>query len=228
MTKDEILTLLKEKSSEETKEAMAKAGVNVTNAYGVPLAAIKELSKALRKNHTLALELWETEVHEARILATFIADKNQMDDDLLEKWVMQINSWDLCDNFCTNLAYKTATGKMKAYEWAVQNETYVKRAGFALIANFAAKDETLTDAEIDSFCTLILNECDDSRNYVRKAVSWALRNIGKRDEDNLKRAVKVAKVMRDSGSKSAKSTVTEVLNEINSKENKDKFKKKRY
>lgn len=227
MTKDEILTILEEKSSEENKESMAKFGINTTNACGVTTADLREIGKKLRKDHALALELWETGIHEARILATMVADKNRMDNELLEKWVMEINSWDLCDQFCTNLAYKTESGKMKVYEWAVQNETFVKRAGFAMIANIAAKDETLTAAEIDSYCTLILNECDDSRNYVRKAVSWALRNIGKRDEDNRKLAVKIAKVMRDGGSKTAKTTATEVLNELNSKEVKTKFRQKK-
>lgn len=227
MTKDEILVFLEEKKSDENKESMAKTGINTANAYGVSINELRYLAKKLRKDHDLAIELWATGIHEARIIATFIADKNRTDNELLEKWVMDINSWDLCDHFCNNLAYKTESGKMKVYEWCVQNETFVKRAGFALIANFAAKDETLTDAEVDSYCTLILNECDDSRNYVRKAVSWALRNIGKRDEDNRKLAVKVAKVMRDGGSKTAKTTATEVLNEVNSKEVKSKFKPKR-
>ncbi|MCD8552813.1 DNA alkylation repair protein [Seleniivibrio sp.] len=227
MTKEEVLTILKEKSSEENKEGMAKFGINTANAYGVTVADLREISKKLRKDHDLALELWDTGIHEARILATIFADKNRMDSDLLEKWVMDINSWDLCDQFCTNLAYKTESGKLKVYEWAVQNETFVKRAGFVLIANFASKDETLTQAEIDSYCTLILNECDDSRNYVRKAVSWALRNIGKRNEDYRKHAVKIAKVMRDGGSKTAKTTATEVLNELNSKEVKTKFRPKK-
>lgn len=227
MTKEEILTTLKEKSSEENKEGMVKSGINTKDAYGVSAADLREMSKKFRKDHDLALELWETGIHEARILATVLADKNRADGELLEKWVMEINSWDLCDQFCNNLAYKTESGKMKVYEWAVQNETYIKRAGFALIANFAAKDETLTEAEIDSYCTLILNECDDSRNYVRKAVSWALRNIGKRDEVNRKLAVKIAKVMRDGGSKTAKTTATEVFNELNSKEVKTKFRRKK-
>ncbi|MGE4266167.1 MAG: DNA alkylation repair protein [Deferribacterales bacterium] len=227
MTKDEILSILKEKSSEENKEGMSKAGINTANAYGVTVVDLREISKKLRKNHELALELWDTGIHEARILATILADKDLVDDALLEKWVMDINSWDLCDQFCTNLAYKTESGKMKVYEWAVQNETFVKRAGFALIANFASKDETLTAAEVDSYCTLILNECDDSRNYVRKAISWALRSIGKRNEDYRKHAVKIAKVMRDGGSKTAKTTATEVFNELNSKEVKSKFKPKK-
>jgi len=227
MTKDEILMILEEKSSQENKDSMAKFGINTANACGVTSADIREIGKKLRKDHALALELWETGIHEARILATMVADKNRMDDELLEKWVMEINSWDLCDQFCTNLAYKTESAKMKIYEWAVQNETFVKRAGFAMIANIAAKDETLTAAEVDSYCTLILNECDDSRNYVRKAVSWALRNIGKRDDDSRKLAVKIAKVMRDGGSKTAKTTATEVLNELNSKEVKTKFRPKK-
>lgn len=218
MTLEETLTKLQEAGSEENLLSMAKAGINVTNAFGVQIPAIRAMAKEIRIDHELALELWATGKHEARILATMIADKKLADSEFLEKWVLEINSWDLVDQFCTNLASKTETGKLKVYEWAVQNESFVKRAGFALIACYAVKDKDLSENEIESFCTLILNECDDSRNYVRKGVSWALRNIGKRDDKCRKIAVTLAKHMKDEPSKTARATATEVLTELNSRD----------
>ncbi len=225
MTLQEALDKINEFASEENKAEMAKIGINTAKACGTKVADLRSIAKDIRINHELALQLWDTEQHEARILATMIADKHQCGSELLEKWVMEINSWDLCDQFCNNIAYKAETGKMKAYEWAVQNEIFVKRAGFAIIANLALKDKELTESEIDSYFTLIMNECDDSRNYVRKAVSWALRNIGKRDEKNRQKAIKLAKHMKDETSKTAKTTATEVITELNSREVKAKNKR---
>lgn len=218
MTLEEALSKLQEAGSEENLKEMAKAGINVTNAYGVKVTSIRTIAKEIRIDHELALALWENGNLEARILATMIADKNMVDSDMLEKWVMEINSWDLCDQFCTNLASKTEFGKLKIYEWCVQSESFVKRAGFALIACYAVKDKTLSEIEVESFCTLIMNECDDSRNYVRKGVSWALRNIGKRDDKCRKIAVTLAKHMKDEPSKTARATATEVLTELNSRD----------
>ena len=224
MTLQETLDKIMSLGSQENLEGMAKVGINTAKACGATVTDLRKLAKEIKIDQALALKLWETGQHEARILATMIADKHQCDSDLFEKWVMEVNSWDLCDQLCNNLVYKTELGKMKAFEWCAQDEIFVKRAGFAIIANLAAKNKELTDAEIDSYSTLILNECADSRNYVRKAVSWALRNIGKRDEKNRQRALKIAKYMKDEGSKTAKTTSTEVLTELNSKENKPKSK----
>ena len=223
MNLQETLDRIKAEATPENLEEMAKQGVNTQNACGTTVTALRALSKEIRLNHELALELWATGQHEAKILATMIADKRVFTPELLEEWVLSINSWDICDQFCTNIAYKTEAGVMKAYEWCVQDEIFVKRAGFAIIANLAAKKEP-TEAEIDSFLTLILNECADSRNYVRKAVSWALRNIGKIDEKNRKKAIQLAKYMKDDSSKTAKTTATEALTELNSKEVKTKSK----
>lgn len=230
MTLQEIMDRLKTAATEETLHSMAKLGINTANALGVPLPDMRALEKELRRDHALALELWATGVHEARILATGIADPNQVDDEMLENWLAEIKSWDLCDKFCANLACKAEGGKMKMYQWAVQDEIFVKRAGFSMMAVYALKDQTLTENEIESFSTLILNECEDSRTYVKKAVAWALKNIGKRDAAHRQQAIKIAKAMKDVAGKTGKSIATEVLSELNSADTKKKFKpqKKRY
>lgn len=224
MNSTEIIEKLKSLADETTRHDMAKLGINTRTALGVPIKEVRAMVKELRKNHDVALELWESGIHEARIIATYMVDKDKCDETFLEKWVSEIDSWDLCDQFCANVACKAEIGKMKMYQWAVQDETFLKRAGFSMMANFAAKDLTLTDAELDSFSTLILNECDDGRIYVKNAVAWALKNIGKRDEENHKRAVKIAKVMKDTAGKTGKATATEVLSDINSEEVKKKLK----
>lgn len=227
MTLNETMDRLKAASNEETLHEMAKMGINTAHALGVPLKDLRAIIKDMRRDHALALELWATGINEARIIAVNIADKSLADDEFLEKWVSEINSWDLCDQFCTALASKTESGKMKMYQWAVQDEMYIKRAGFALMAIYALKDEALTENEVDSFSTLIMNECDDSRTYVKKAVAWALKNIGKRDEAHRLKAVKIAKAMRDLSGKTGKSTATEVLSELNSPEEKNRHKPKK-
>jgi len=214
MTTQEILDKLKSLASDSDKTSMAKLGINTDNAYGVTVQHIREISKEIGTNHEMAIELWNTKVHEARILATIIADPALADYNLLDDWADDINSWDLCDQFCNNFVYHTEFAMGKILEWSIQDEQFVKRAGFATMANYALKHPDLREKDVDGFFGLILNECWDKRNYVRKAVSWALRNIGKRNLHYNRKAVKIAKQMKEENLKPAKETASEAIKEL--------------
>lgn len=214
MTAEMILAKLKELGSEENRKGMAKFGINTEKACGVNVYEVRNIAKETGTDHKLALELWQTGVHEARILATVIADPAMCDSGLLDRWVQDIKSWDLCDQFCNNLVINTGHAKAKILEWCTQDETFIKRAGFSTMANFALKDPDVREKDIDGFFTLILNECGDKRNYVRKAVSWALRNIGKKSLHYNRKAVKIAKILKDEDLAPARETASEALKEL--------------
>jgi len=160
---------------------MARFGIRVDHALGIPMPVLRSYAKAYRKQHTLALALWQTGVHEARILATLIDDPAEVTEAQMEGWVQQFDSWDVCDQCCGNLFDKTPFAFDKALEWSAREEIYVKRAGFVLIATLAVHHKGAGDEQFTPFFPAIEREAWDARNFVKKAVNWALRQIGKRN-----------------------------------------------
>ncbi|ADD68304.1 conserved hypothetical protein [Denitrovibrio acetiphilus DSM 12809] len=214
MTSQEILSKLKELGNEENLKGMAKYGINTSSALGVNVQVLREIAAETGKDNDLAVELWDTGIHEAKILATIIAEPEKFDEGTLDKWANDINSWDLCDQFTNNLVFHTEFAMGKILEWCVADEQFVKRAGFATMANYALKSPDLREKDVEGFFGLIMNECGDKRNYVRKAVSWALRNIGKRTLHYNRKAVKLAKQMKDEPIRPAKETAGEAIKEL--------------
>jgi 3-methyladenine DNA glycosylase AlkD len=225
MTSSEILDRLEKLGSEENRKGMAKFGINTTSAYGVSVNDIRQIAKETGQNHQLALELWKTGRHEARILATIIADPAQTTEEMLDEWADDLNSWDLCDQFCNNLVINTEFAAVKILHWCTQDETFVKRAGFSTMANHALKSPDVREKDIDGYFALILNECGDKRTYVRKSVSWALRNIGKKTTHYNRKAVKIAKILIAEELAPAKETGHEALKELQKPELINKLKK---
>lgn len=226
MTAAEITARLESMGSDENRKGMAKYGINTESAYGITVNDLRIIAKELGTDHELAKELWKTGKHETRILATIIADPDLTDSGLLDDWAEDLNSWDLCDQFCNNLVSKTVLAPAKILEWSTQEETFIKRAGFSTMANYALKAPELRDKDIDGYLSLILNECGDKRNYVRKAVSWALRSIGKRDMHCNRKAVKIAKILKDDETKAARETAAEALKDLQKSELHRKLKEK--
>ena len=214
MTLQDILNRLESEGNEENRKGMAKFGINISSAYGVAVVFVREMAKEIGTDHDLAEKLWKTGKHEARILATIIADPMLADSEFLDEWAEDINSWDLCDQFCNNLVSQTPFAMQKILEWCVTDEQFIKRAGFSTMANYALKQPDLREKDIDGFFSLILNECGDKRNYVRKSVSWALRNIGKRSLHYNRKAVKIAKIMKEDETRAAKETASEAIKEL--------------
>ena len=183
---------------------MARYGINISNALGVPLPALRKLAKEVGRNHSLAIELWLSQVHEARILATLVADPKRVTDSLMEQWVRDFDSWDICDGCCNNLFNRTPLAHIKARAWAVRDEEFVRRAGFVLIATLAVHDKKASNQQFFDYFPLIELYSVDERNLVKKAVNWALRQIGKRNMVLNCKAVELAARLKQSASRSAR------------------------
>ena len=167
--------------SEANRAGMARYAIKVDDAWGVSVTELRRIAKRLGKDHELALELWDTGRHEARLLAAFVDEPDKVDQEQMERWAADFDSWDVCDEVSTDLFDRTLYAWTKAAAWAGRPEEFVKRAGFALMAGLAVHDKAAGDQAFVTLLALVEREAFDERNFVKKAVNWALRNIGKRN-----------------------------------------------
>ncbi|MCJ2520164.1 MAG: DNA alkylation repair protein, partial [Candidatus Thermoplasmatota archaeon] len=177
----------------EAVMGMARFGISTKNTYGVAMPQLRKIGREIGKNHLLAQQLWSSDIHEGRILACLIDDPALVTSEQLESWVRDFDSWDVCDQCCGNLFDKTRFAYEKAVEWSSRREEFVKRAGFALMASLAVHDKMAGDEQFEAFLPIIVRESQDGRNFVKKAVNWALRQIGKRNLNLNRVAVETAK-----------------------------------
>ena len=177
----DILSEVRALGSERNRAGMARYGINVERAFGVSVYELRRIAKRLGTDHTLALALWDTGNHEARLLACFVDDPARVTERQLEAWGRGFDSWDICDQATTSLFDQTTFGWAKAVEWAARDGEWVKRAGFALMAGLAVHDKAAEDEAFLRLLPVIERGAFDERNFVRKAINWALRNIGKRN-----------------------------------------------
>jgi 3-methyladenine DNA glycosylase AlkD len=176
-----ILADLRAMGSERDRAGMARYGINVEHAFGVSICELRKVARRLGTDHDLALALWETGNHEARLLACFVDDPATVTEEQLEAWAGGFDSWDICDQATTSLFDRTKHAWTRAVDWAGRDEPWVKRAGFAMMAGLAVHDTSATDRMFRRLLPVIARGATDDRNYVKKAVNWALRNIGKRN-----------------------------------------------
>jgi 3-methyladenine DNA glycosylase AlkD len=216
MQHEEILLKLKALSNPQAVKEMAKFGIATKNAYGISVFELAKIAKEVGSDHQLALKLWSSGIHEARILAALVDDPQKVTEAQMEKWVGDIDSWDVCDLVCGNLFDKTEFGWRKAVEWSERKEEFVKRAGFVLMAALAVHDKQAGDVEFLKLFPIIKRESDDDRNFVKKAVNWALKQIGKRNLNLNTKAVEISKEIGKMESKSAKWIASDALRELTS------------
>lgn len=176
-----ILAELRSLGSERARVGMARCGMNVDHAFGVSIYELRRVAARLGTDHALALALWETGNHEARLLACFVDDPGAVTEKQMEAWAASFDSWDICDQAATSLFDLTKHAWKKASAWAVRNEEWVKRGGLALMAGLAVHDKTASDRAFMRLLPVLQRAATDERSYVKKAASWALRNIGKRN-----------------------------------------------
>jgi len=174
------------------------------------------MAKRIGKDHAVAAGLWSTEIHEARLLAGFIDDPEKVTEKQMESWAADFDSWDIVDQVCSSLFDKTPFAYAKAVEWSSREEEFVKRAGFVLMAALSVHDREAPDKAFTKFLPTIKREATDERNFVKKAVNWALRQIGKRDLVLNAAAVKIAKEIQKIDSKSARWIASDALRELES------------
>ncbi len=210
----QILKRLKASADPTAVEGMARFGIHSTNALGISMPLLRKMAREIGTNHRLAQELWKSGVHEARILASLVEDPHVVTEAQMERWVKGFDSWDVCDCCCANLFDKTTAPYRKAVEWSRRDKEYAKRAGFALMAALAVHDKNAGDARFLKFLPIIKRESIDERNFVKKAVNWALRQIGKRSVQLNQAAVQTAQEIQKIGSKSAKWIAADALREL--------------
>ncbi len=216
MQYDEILQKLEALSNPEAVAGMARFGINPENTYGVSIPNLRQIAKETGKDHALAQKLWVSGIHEARILASMVDDPEMVTEEQMGGWVQDFDSWDVCDQCCMNLFEKTGFAYQKANEWSSNDREFTKRTAFVLMARLAVSDKKADDALFEPFFPLIKREAGDNRNFVRKAVNWALRQIGKRNLNLNRKAIQVAEDIQTMDSKSARWIAADALRELTS------------
>jgi 3-methyladenine DNA glycosylase AlkD len=201
-------------ASPDNVRGMARFGISVEGALGVPMPALRKLGRELGTDHALSLALWKTAIHEARILAALVGDPELLTAREADAWVRDLDSWDVCDQLCMNLLDRTPFAYEKAAEWSWRKREFEKRAGFALMAVLAVHDKAAPDSKLAAFLAVIEREATDERNFVRKAVNWALRQIGKRSPGLKRKAVAAAKRIAKLDSKPARWIACDALREL--------------
>ena len=213
---EDVLKKLKAKARPDRLEGMARFGMTIEKRWGVSVTEMRKIAKELGKNHKLALELWKTGIAEAKILASMIGEPEKLTEKQMEKWVKDFDSWDVCDQVCMNLFEKTPFVWEKVFDWSKRDEEFVKRTAFALIACLAWHDKEAEDERFIELFPVIRSGATDQRNFVKKAVSWALRNIGKRNPNLNMEALKAAKDIGLIDSKPAQWIASDVIRELES------------
>jgi 3-methyladenine DNA glycosylase AlkD len=205
---------LREKANPANLEGMSRYGIAVERRLGVSMPDMRRIAKDLGKSHELALELWDTGVADARILASLVDEADMLSEKQMDDWVKDFDSWDVCDQVCMNLFEKSPFAWKKIREWSGREETFVKRTAFALIACLAWHSKQAQDEEFISVFPIIKSGATDERNFVKKAVNWALRNVGKRNLRLNKAAIDLAKEIGQMDSKTAKWICSDAVREL--------------
>ena len=204
---------------------MAKFGISVEGRLGVSVPELRKLAKEVGRDHRLAQSLWKTGIAEARIVAAFVDDPAAVTSAQMDRWVKDFDSWDVCDQACLSLFDKSPLAWQKIPRWAGREQEFVKRAAFALIAGLAWHDKQAADQRFTDLFPILMKGADDDRNYVKKAVSWAIRNIGKRNRTLNKAARKLARDIRRMDSKAARWVAADALRELQSEAVQRRFSK---
>ncbi len=214
LTTQQVLQRLRSLANPANVEGMARFGISSKDTLGVSVNALRSLAKETGKSHTLALQLWDSGIHEARLLATIIDEPRQVTEAQMEQWAAQFDSWDICDGACYGLFDKTPYAWKKAGEWSLRQEEFVRRGGFALMAGLSIHNKKAPDQQFLDLLPLFRSAATDERNFVRKAVNWGLRQIGKRNTALNAAAIAVARDIQTLDSRSARWIAADALREL--------------
>jgi 3-methyladenine DNA glycosylase AlkD len=212
----EVLTELECLANPGIVDGMKRFGINTDHTLGISIYVLRDIAKRVGIDHQLALDLWGSGIHEARILASMVDDPSLVTEEQMDRWTNGFDSWDTCDQVTSNLFDKTPYAYQKAAEWSLREEEFVKRAAFALIAALAVQDKNATNEQLEPFFEIIYHEACDDRNFVKKAVNWALRNLGKRNAELNRRAIDTASKIKEIDCRSARWIAADALHELES------------
>jgi len=223
---EEVLQKLRANARPDQLEGMARFAIVGEGRLGVPVPEMRKIAKDTGKDHGLALELWKTGIPDARIVAGMVGEPDKLTEKQMEDWVKDFDSWDVCDQVCMNLFEKTPLAVKKIHDWSKRDEEFVKRTAYALIACLAWHDKGAEDEKFLRLFPVIKNGATDERNFVKKAVNWALRNIGKRNPDLNRAAISLAKEIQRMDSKAARWIASDAIRELESDAVQQRLKKK--
>lgn len=230
MTAKEIVKKLRSLGSPENVAGMARFGIVTKKALGVPAAAIKQIAKEAKKGttdrHSLALELWETGIYDARAVAYLIDDPKLVKEDQMDSWAADFDNWAITDGTCGHLFCRSPLAYKKVNEWSEREEEFIKRAGIVLVAWLAVHDKKADDNKIAEFLPLLEKHAGDDRNFIKKAVNWSLRQVGKRSLFLNKLAIESANRIKAQGSRSARWIAADALRELTSEKVRERIKAK--
>jgi 3-methyladenine DNA glycosylase AlkD len=211
-----VICRLREMGDPERRAGMERFGIRTESALGVSIPQLRSLAKELGHDHQLAASLWKSGVHDAMILATMVEEPGKVTAEQMDAWTERFDSWDLCDQCCTNLYRLTPFAWKKTLEWCERDEEFVKRAGFTMMAVLAVHDHKVDHDDFLRLLQMIERHSTDDRNFVRKAVNWALRQIGKRDMYLNSKAIESGDRILRKGDRSSRWIATDALKELRS------------
>jgi 3-methyladenine DNA glycosylase AlkD len=211
-----VLAELRKHGEQRNVEGMARFGIRAEKIYGVSKPKMDAIAKAIGKNHDLGLKLWNTGIHDAKLLGMLICHAERVTSGQMERWVRKFDNWDVCDGTCCHLFVDASPAWEKAFAWSSRKKEFEKRAGFAMAAYLAIHDKTAKEDAYRRFLKVIEREAWDERNFVRKAVNWALRNIGKRNRRLNRDAIAAAKRIRKEGTSAGRWIAADALRELKS------------
>ena len=225
MTADEIIAELRAQANAKNVAGMAHFGIASTNTLGISVPTLRAVAKRVGRDHALAQALWDSEIHEARILAGMVDEPAKVTKRQMDRWANDFDSWDVVDGIC-DLFVQTPYAYEKAHQWSSHKKEYVKRAAFTMVAYLTYRDKAAPDADILQFLPIMRREAGDERNFVKKAVNWALRNTGKRNLRCNAAAIKCAEQIRADGTRSGRWIAADALRELRSDAVQDRLKAK--
>ena len=212
----DILARLERLKNPKNIEGMKRFGITPKQCFGVSMPILRALGKELGKDHALAQELWAIDTRETRILASLIDEKDKVTEDQMDLWVKEFSYWEIVDQVIINLFEHTPFAFKKALEWSMREPEFERRAGFVLIARVAGHDKKAELSKLEPFIPLIMKGSTDDRAGVKKAVNWALRELGKRNLESNKLAIEIAHKIAKIDSKSARWVASDALRELRS------------
>lgn len=218
MTVDEIIKKLEPLGTPANVAGMKRFGIVSKRAFGISAPVLKQFAKDIKKQtndrHKLALELWQTGIHEARAIAYLIDNSKEVTEKQMDDWVKDFDNWAICDGACGHLFCKTGFAYQKVFEWSQRDEEFIKRAGLVLPAWLAVHDKKADDEKIAQFLPILESKADDERNFIKKAVNWSLRQIGKRNLHLNKLAIECAEKIKLQNTKQARWIAADALREL--------------
>jgi 3-methyladenine DNA glycosylase AlkD len=214
MTASDVLLRLRPLANPANVAGMARYGIVPRGALGVPMPVLRKLARECGHSHALAEQLWASDVHELRVLATLVDEPARVTRRQMDRWARDFYSWDVCDQACGNLFRYTPYAFERAARWAGARQEFVRRAAFSLMAGLAVKAKNASDEQFEAFFPLIRQAATDERNMVKKAVNWALRQIGKRNPHLRGKAILGAEEIRKLDSRAARWIAADALREL--------------